>query len=144
MGKIWEVAEKIIWSRECKQPLSVKYATFWGVMTRGSCKNCCILQPLVTANVAPSLLILFTLIMEVVHFSKTSVFTTATQRYMPEDDIFSHHCENVKSFCDYIILNVRFEVFTAVTMMNGIFWDVTPCGSCKNRRFGGTYKSHTE
>jgi hypothetical protein len=34
---------------------------------------------------------------------------------------------------------VRFEVFTAVTMKNGVFWDVTPCGSCKNRRFGGTY-----
>jgi hypothetical protein len=23
-------------------------------------------------------------------------------------------------------------------MQNGVFWDVTPCGSCKNRRFGGT------
>jgi hypothetical protein len=23
-------------------------------------------------------------------------------------------------------------------MKNAIFWDVTPCGSCKNRRFGGT------
>jgi hypothetical protein len=33
---------------------------------------------------------------------------------------------------------VRFEVFTAVTMKNGVFSDVTPCGSCKNRRFGGT------
>jgi hypothetical protein len=33
---------------------------------------------------------------------------------------------------------VRFEVFTAVTMKNGVFLDVTPCGSCKNRRFGGT------
>jgi hypothetical protein len=33
---------------------------------------------------------------------------------------------------------VRFEVFTAVTMKNGVFWDITPCGSCKNRRFGGT------
>jgi hypothetical protein len=33
---------------------------------------------------------------------------------------------------------VRFEVFTAVAMKNGILWDVTPCGSCKNRRFGGT------
>jgi hypothetical protein len=32
---------------------------------------------------------------------------------------------------------LRFEVFTAVTMKNGVFWDVTPCGSCKNRRFGG-------
>jgi hypothetical protein len=25
------------------------------------------------------------------------------------------------------------------TLKNGVFWDVTPCGSCKNRRFGGTY-----
>jgi hypothetical protein len=33
---------------------------------------------------------------------------------------------------------VKFEVFTAVTMKNGVFRDVTPCGSCKNRRFGGT------
>jgi hypothetical protein len=37
-------------------------------------------------------------------------------------------------------INVRFEVFTAVTMKNGIFWVVTPCGSCKNRRFGGTWR----
>jgi hypothetical protein len=35
---------------------------------------------------------------------------------------------------------VRFEVFTAVTMKNGVFWDITPCGSCKNRRFGGTWR----
>jgi hypothetical protein len=35
---------------------------------------------------------------------------------------------------------VRFEVFTAVTMKNGVFWVVTPCGSCKNRRFGGTWR----
>jgi hypothetical protein len=27
--------------------------------------------------------------------------------------------------------DVRFEVFTAVTMKNGVFWDVTPCGSYK-------------
>jgi hypothetical protein len=37
-----------------------------------------------------------------------------------------------------ISIFVRFEVFTVVTMKNGVFWDVTPCGSCKNRRFGGT------
>jgi hypothetical protein len=34
----------------------------------------------------------------------------------------------------------RFEVFTAVIMNNGVFWVVTPCGSCKNRRFGGTWR----
>jgi hypothetical protein len=32
---------------------------------------------------------------------------------------------------------VRFEVFTAVTMKNGVSWDVTPCDSYENRRFGG-------
>jgi hypothetical protein len=34
---------------------------------------------------------------------------------------------------------VRIEVFTAVTMKNAVFWDVTPYGPCKNRRFGGTW-----
>jgi hypothetical protein len=33
---------------------------------------------------------------------------------------------------------VRFEVFTAVTMKNGVFWVATPCDSCKNGRFGRT------
>jgi hypothetical protein len=27
---------------------------------------------------------------------------------------------------------VRFEVFAAVTMKDGVFWEVMPCGSCKN------------
>jgi hypothetical protein len=34
---------------------------------------------------------------------------------------------------------VRFEVFTAVAMKNAFFWDVTPCGCCKNWRVGGTH-----
>jgi hypothetical protein len=38
----------------------------------------------------------------------------------------------------YCMYCVRFEVFTAVTMKNGVFWDVTLCRSCMNRRFGGT------
>jgi hypothetical protein len=25
-------------------------------------------------------------------------------------------------------------------MKNGVFWDVTPCGSCNNRRFGGNLR----
>jgi hypothetical protein len=36
----------------------------------------------------------------------------------------------------YNTWNERFEVFTAVTMKKAVFWDVTSCGSCKNRRFG--------
>jgi hypothetical protein len=37
---------------------------------------------------------------------------------------------------------VRFEVYTAVTIRNAIFWDVTLCGCCKNRHFGGSYHFH--
>jgi hypothetical protein len=33
---------------------------------------------------------------------------------------------------------VRFEGFTAVTMKNDVFWDVTPCSSYKNWRLGET------
>jgi hypothetical protein len=33
---------------------------------------------------------------------------------------------------------ILLEAFAAVTMKTGVFWDVTPCGSCKNRRFGET------
>jgi hypothetical protein len=29
-------------------------------------------------------------------------------------------------------------------MKNAVFWDVTPCGSCKNRRFGGIYRFHRQ
>jgi hypothetical protein len=32
----------------------------------------------------------------------------------------------------------------AATMKNAVFWDVMPCGSCKNRRFGGTYHVHNQ
>jgi hypothetical protein len=39
---------------------------------------------------------------------------------------------------------VRFEVSTAVTMMIIIFWEMTPCGSYKNRRFGGSYRLHLQ
>jgi hypothetical protein len=75
---------------------------------------------LVTANVVLSSPILVTLMMEAIRSSETSVLTRATQRNMTED--------------------VRFEVFKAGTMKNGVFWDVTPCGSCKNRRFRGTLR----
>jgi hypothetical protein len=44
--------------------------------------------------------------------------------------------QNIKLFYFF----VRFEVFTAVTMKNAVFWYVAPCSSCVNRRFGGTYR----
>jgi hypothetical protein len=42
----------------------------------------------------------------------------------------------------YKITVARFEVFTAVTMKNALFWEVKARGSHKNRRFGGTYRLH--
>jgi hypothetical protein len=42
--------------------------------------------------------------------------------------------------CDYV--HVRFGAFTLVTMKNAVFWDVTPCDSCKNRCFGRAYYLH--
>jgi hypothetical protein len=56
----------------------------------------------------------------------------------PSADLHSHdrgfevlRIPSVKMCC------VRFEVFTVVTLKVAIFWDVTPCGFCKNWRFGG-------
>jgi hypothetical protein len=37
---------------------------------------------------------------------------------------------------------VRVEVFMEMTMKNAVFWDIVPCGSCKNQRFGGTQRLH--
>jgi hypothetical protein len=37
------------------------------------------------------------------------------------------------------IIYVRFEVLAAMTMKNALFWDVTQCESCNNRRLGKTY-----
>jgi hypothetical protein len=52
-----------------------------------------------TANVAPSSLILFTLMMEAILFSETSVLTRVTQRHISEDDVLhSRRCENLKSY----------------------------------------------
>jgi hypothetical protein len=41
--------------------------------------------------------------------------------------------------------DIRFEVFTAVTMKNAVFWDVALCRSCElNRCFGGTCRLHLQ
>jgi hypothetical protein len=40
-----------------------------------------------------------------------------------------------------LIIRLGFEVFTAMTMKIDVFWNVTPCDSCKNRRFGGSSAS---
>jgi hypothetical protein len=51
-------------------------------------------------------------------------------------DVTFLSCHISRAFQDGMnnLLRVRFEVFTVVTMKNAVFWDVTSCGSCKNRR----------
>jgi hypothetical protein len=54
---------------------------------------------LVTANVLSSLLILFTLMMEVILSPETSILTTATRLHIQEDVILhSHRREHPKSY----------------------------------------------
>jgi hypothetical protein len=56
------------------------------------------LQLLVTANAVTSLLILYTMMIEVIPSSETSVLMIAA-RHIPQDDILhSHRRENLKSY----------------------------------------------
>jgi hypothetical protein len=64
-------------------------------------------------------------------FFRNVVIPGVIRRHIPEGGI-------LKIICDLFICCERFDVFTAVTMKNCVFWDVTLCDSCKNRRFGGT------
>jgi hypothetical protein len=60
---------------------------------------CSIFQLLVTANVVPSLLILFTLVMKAICSSETSVIIRATWHHSSEDGILlRHRHENLKSY----------------------------------------------
>jgi hypothetical protein len=49
---------------------------------------------------------------------------------MAQDKVCYGSCD--QGFYKSKMMYVRSEVFTAVTMKNGVFWDVTPRGSCKN------------
>jgi hypothetical protein len=54
---------------------------------------------LVTAEVVPISPILVTLMMEAIRPSESLLFTRATRRHIPEDDILhSHRRENLKSY----------------------------------------------
>jgi hypothetical protein len=102
----------------------------------------------------PSYGSLVTLKMEVIYSSENSILLTIiTSRHIPEQNILKwqllHQFQQqllipCNRICSYFSPTkryvVRFEVFTAVTMKNGVFWVVTTCGSCKNRRFGGTWR----
>jgi hypothetical protein len=57
----------------------MKNVIFWDVTLRS------VLQFLVTANIVPNSLILFTLMMEMIRSSETSVPTKAKRHHNPED-----------------------------------------------------------
>jgi hypothetical protein len=83
----------------------MKNVVFWDMRPRDSCKKRrvasiirvetiselvflhSVLQLLVTANVVPSPLFLFTLMMEETRYAEMSILTRATRRRIPEDDI---------------------------------------------------------
>jgi hypothetical protein len=68
---------------------------------------------------------------------------------MRESDLQRGSVADISYKCDYIAqspppqkkttkeMHVGFEVFTAVTMKNAIFWDVVLCGFIINRRVLG-------
>jgi hypothetical protein len=39
-----------------------------------------------------------------------------------------------------VTVSWRADRETSAKTKNGVFWVVMPCGSCKNRRFGGTWR----
>jgi hypothetical protein len=39
---------------------------------------------------------------------------------------------------------LRSTLWITIQTKNAVFWDVPPCRSCVNRRFGGTYRLHLQ
>jgi hypothetical protein len=81
------------------------------VLTRATRRNnpedtilqilCSVLRLLLTANIVPSSLILYTLMMEAVRSSVTSILTRTIRHNVPEDDILhSHRRGNLTSYIE--------------------------------------------
>jgi hypothetical protein len=62
-------------------------------------------------------------------------WSLARRQYVSEDPETDHFDADFLQL--FLSWNVRFEVFTAVTMKKAVFWDLAPYRYCVNRRFGG-------
>jgi hypothetical protein len=55
-----------------------------------------------------------------------------------------HGTKSQKASMTSRFLLVKSVLRTTSWLKNGVFWEITPCGSCKNRRFGGTQRLHRQ
>jgi hypothetical protein len=81
-----------------------------------------------SADVPPSVCII--IISHAVAYGKSSVLSWTLFSTNPA-------LTTIQEVFKFYMSYVRFEVSKSVTMKNGVFYDVSPCGSSKNRRFGG-------
>jgi hypothetical protein len=83
------------------------------------------LQLLAAAYVAPSSLILSTVMMVVIHSYEMSVLARATQCHIPEDSILHRHCcENLKSYVR-TLLSCRDQYRRNETCLHTVFEIIT-------------------
>jgi hypothetical protein len=74
-----------------------------------------------------------------IYLKHVSLVITSLHSKLDFNNTFADH-DVIQNKRGYVI----FEVFTAVTMKNAVFWDVAPCRSRANRRFVGTHRLHLQ
>jgi hypothetical protein len=71
--------------------------------------------------------------------SRRVVLCCVVNLYNAMYELFSYYYSHPSKCPRYIVLAACEVIDTLLNhLKNGVLWDVTPCGSCKNRRFGGT------
>jgi hypothetical protein len=65
----------------------------------------------------------------------TTKAATSNRRKLRRNTSYFHPEEGGARF---MLTSLPFVFQLGLILKNGVFWDDTPCGYCKNRRFGGT------